>query len=162
MNRPRRSISSNPASTVKSRFTNGFLQALLRINRQRTSTAYTPREIFRGYLRVKIAADVSMASAIGSRRAWSRAVLRKVRSHRRDGAQVRRMSFLAMRKRNLYGKIKCDEDVGFYQANVLRKLVPGGEAMDMCCLLSETAHYIKCLNIQLKVMRRIAENFSTT
>ncbi|KAF5470278.1 hypothetical protein F2P56_010802 [Juglans regia] len=162
---PRRSISSNPASTVKSRFTNGFLKALLRINRQRitSTTAYTPREIFRGYLRVKIAADVSMASAIGSRRAWSRAMLRKVRSHGRDGAQVRRMSFLAMRKRNLYGKkIKCvEEDVGCYQANVLRKLVPGGAAMDMCCLLGETAHYIKCLNTQVKVMRRIAEVFST-
>ncbi|XP_040993746.1 transcription factor IBH1-like [Juglans microcarpa x Juglans regia] len=160
---PRRSISSNPASTVKSRFTNGFLQALLRINRQRitSTTAYTPREIFRGYLRVKIAADVSMASAIGSRRAWSRAILRKVRSHGRDGAQVRRMSFLAMRKRNLYGNIKCVEDAGFHQANVLRKLVPGGEAMDMCCLLGETAHYIKCLKTQVKVMGRIAEVFST-
>ncbi|KAB1225649.1 Transcription factor IBH1 [Morella rubra] len=104
-----------------------------------------------------------MASAVGSRKAWSRAMLRKVRSQGRQSVQVRRMGFLGVRKRNLYGDQKFVEEpaVGICQANELRKLVPGGEAMDMCNLLDETAHYIKCLATQVKVMRRIADVFST-
>ncbi|KAJ6956316.1 hypothetical protein NC652_007409 [Populus alba x Populus x berolinensis] len=30
--------------------------------------------------------------------------------------------------------------------------------MDICCLLEETAHYIKCLATQVKVMQSIAIN----
>lgn len=44
-----------------------------------------------------------------------------------------------------------------WKASELRKLVPGGEAMDMCKLLDETADYIKCLATQVKLMRRIAD-----
>lgn len=46
-------------------------------------------------------------------------------------------------------------------ASKLRKLVPGGEAMDLCNLLDEAAHYIKCLNTQVQVMRCIADFYST-
>lgn len=55
-----------------------------------------------------------------------------------------------------------DELVGFGdQENKLRRLVPGGEAMDVCSLLDETSHYIKCLTTQVKMMKRIAEIRST-
>lgn len=54
-----------------------------------------------------------------------------------------------------------DQEVGFGQAKELRKLVPGGQAMDLCHLLEEAAHYIKCLNSQVQVMRSIADFYST-
>lgn len=107
---------------------------------------------------------MSMASAVGSRRAWSRAILfRKLRNQGRNSTvQIRRMSnILGMRKRNLCGKKYSMEEVGVCQAEQLRKLVPGGEEMDMCNLLGETAHYIECLTTQVNVMRRIAEIFSS-
>ncbi|KAF5446484.1 hypothetical protein F2P56_032111 [Juglans regia] len=165
MNPKRFSSSTRPSTTVKSRFACGFLRALWRINRQRrTSTSASSREICRRYLRVKVAADVSMASAVGSRRAWSRAILlRKLRNQGQNGTvRVRRMSNIPrMRKRNICGN-KCTEEVaGTCQAEQLRKLVPGGEEMDMCNLLGETAHYIECLTTQVNVMRRIAEILST-
>ncbi|KAG2672677.1 hypothetical protein I3843_13G046600 [Carya illinoinensis] len=163
MNPKRFSSSTRPSTSVKSRFTCGFLRALWRINRQRRTTSASSREICRRYLRVKVAADVSMASAVGSRRAWSRAILlRKLRNKGQNGTvRVRRMSnILGMRKRNICGN-KCTEELGTCQAEQLRKLVPGGEEMDMCNLLGETAHYIECLTTQVKVMRRIAEILST-
>lgn len=39
----------------------------------------------------------------------------------------------------------------------LRGLVPGGEDMETCCLLEETADYIKCLAKQVQVMKSIAD-----
>ncbi|XP_040992451.1 transcription factor IBH1-like isoform X1 [Juglans microcarpa x Juglans regia] len=153
MNPKRFSSSTWPSTTVKSRFTCGFLRALWRINRQRRTTSASSREIRRRYLRVKVAADVSMASAVGSRRAWSRAILlRKIRNQGQNGTvRVRRMSNILgmMRKRNIRGNYKCTEEVGTCQAEQLRKLVPGGEEMDMCNLLGETAHYIECLTTQM-------------
>jgi hypothetical protein len=154
------------SSTIKSRFTRHFLGTLLKINRQRTrTTPSSPREIYERYLRVKIAADVSMASAVGSRRAWSRAVLAKIRQHQgrhhrhgHGGVQVGN-GIISMRKRNyLYGK-KCICN----NAKELRKLVPGAEAiLDTCSLLDETAHYIKCLTNQVKVMTTIAHQICST
>ncbi|BBH09966.1 ILI1 binding bHLH 1 [Prunus dulcis] len=78
-----KSLSLRPKTSVKSRFTKGFLQALKRIQgqRSRSPNVSSPREMCRRYLSVKIAADASMASAVGSRRAWSRALLTKIRSH---------------------------------------------------------------------------------
>lgn len=39
----------------------------------------------------------------------------------------------------------------------LRRLVPGGEAMDLYGLLDETAHYMKCLSTQVQVLRNIVD-----
>lgn len=47
------------------------------------------------------------------------------------------------------------KELGFGQTDELRNLVPGGETMDFCSLLDETAHYIKCLTTQVQVMRSI-------
>lgn len=157
-----KSLSLRPKTSLKSRFTKGFLQALKRIHgqRSRSPNVSSPREMCRRYLSVKIAADASMASAVGSRRAWSRALLTKIRSHRAP----RVCKYSARRIDNSKKKKKKCEDgqeIGVNsEANELRKFVPGGEAMDICSLLDEAAHYIKCLNTQVKVMRRIANIYS--
>ena len=150
---------SPTSSTIKSRFTRRFLRALLKIYRQRTRTPSSPMEICQRYLKVKLAADVSMASAVGSRRAWSRAMLAKIRHGVRAGST----SSLTMRKRKIYHEKKSTKEVGIVgNAKMLRKLVPGGEAMDTCSLLDETFHYIKCLSTQVKVMTRIADQICST
>jgi len=116
-------------------------------------------EICQRYLKVKLAADVSMASAVGPRRAWSRAMLAKIRHGVRAGST----SSLTMRKRKIYHGKKSTKEVGIAgNAKMLRKLVPGGEAMDTCSLLDETFHYIKCLSTQVKVMTRIADQICST
>lgn len=159
-----KSLSLRPKTSLKSRFTKGFLQALKRIHRQRSRSpnVSSPREMCRRYSSVKIAADASMASAVGSRRAWSRALLTRIRSHgapRVYKYSARRIDNSKKKKK----KKKCEdgEEIGVIcEANELRKFVPGGEAMDICSLLDEAAHYIKCLNTQVKVMRRIADIYS--
>ncbi|ONH92694.1 hypothetical protein PRUPE_8G190000 [Prunus persica] len=155
-----KSLSLRPKTSVKSRFTKGFLQALKRIQgqRSRSPNVSSPREMCRRYLSVKIAADASMASAVGSRRAWSRALLTKIRSHgapRVYKYSARRIDNSKKKKK----KKKCEdgEEIGVNsEANELRKFVPGGEAMDICSLLDEAAHYIKCLNTQCFQRRRRA------
>lgn len=44
----------------------------------------------------------------------------------------------------------------------LRKLVPGSETMDSCCLMDETADYIKCLAAQVEVMKTLVDLYTTT
>ncbi|KAH7542534.1 hypothetical protein FEM48_Zijuj02G0084400 [Ziziphus jujuba var. spinosa] len=53
-----------------------------------------------------------------------------------------------------------EKEVGNLEAMEIRKLVPDREAMEIYKLLDETAHYIKCLTIQVKVMTRIADFYS--
>ncbi|CAN6684904.1 unnamed protein product [Malus baccata var. baccata] len=138
--------------------------AYVRINRQRSISSSTnipsPMEMCRRYLSVKNAADAAMASAVGTRRAWSRTLLTKInRSHK--GSQIYNCS--ARRADNSKKRMKmkkCDdeEEIGtICEADELRKFVPGGEAMDICSMLDEAAHYIKCLKTQVKVMEKIAD-----
>ncbi|XP_022759818.1 transcription factor IBH1-like [Durio zibethinus] len=163
----------NPSS-LKSRFTTRFLRALTKINGQKPISSSSPREMFQRYRRIKVAADKSMAWSVRSRRTWSRAMLWKLRSRYscRQASSSRRSSVrtstiiksrqakTSHEKENKNTTTGQDE-VGFVvQADKLRKLVPGGEAMDLCNLLGETAHYIKCLTTQVQVMRKIAHFYS--
>ncbi|OAY34933.1 transcription factor IBH1 [Manihot esculenta] len=165
---PRHLSSLNPSSSLKSRFTKAFLRSLLKINKK-TPFPYRPKEVFHRCRRVKVAADKSLACAVGSRRAWSRAMLCKIRRRalrrgRKQRPSVRRI--IVGNQTTNWGyclkkkKMSDDQEVGIDQASKLRKLVPGGEAMDLCSLLDEAAHYIKCLNTQVQVMRRIANFYS--
>lgn len=156
---PQRS-SLNPCS-IKSRFTHVFLRALMRIHRKpKRPSLNSSREIRVRYRRIRIAAYASMASAVGSRRAWSRAMFSKIRKYQQPGRHRGRM-FRA--KTNMHGAMRRRRRTrgGFGGANELRKLVPGCEDMDLCRLLGETEHYIKCLTTQVEVMRKIAGVYPT-
>ncbi|XVF21283.1 hypothetical protein REPUB_Repub12eG0077000 [Reevesia pubescens] len=163
----------NPSS-LKSRFTTRFLRALNKINAQKPISSSSPKEIFQRYRKIKVAADKSMAYSVRSRRTWSRAMLWKLRSRsrRRQGASSgRRRSSVktsttttshhqaANMKRTSHEKDNKtttttttgeDQVELVVQTGELRELVPGGEAMDLCNLLDETAHYIKCLTTQVQ------------
>ncbi|KDP45245.1 hypothetical protein JCGZ_15110 [Jatropha curcas] len=158
---PRQQLSLNPNS-IKSRFTRVFLKSLCKINKQRSFVPYCPKEIYQRSNRVKIAADKSLAFAVGSRKAWSRALLFKIRNRRR---QWRHRTNLLRRIKERKDKSCLSSDVndaGFDLVRKLRKLVPGGEAMELSKLLEEAAHYVKCLKTQVQVMRSIADICSTT
>ncbi|KAK8588478.1 hypothetical protein V6N13_087399 [Hibiscus sabdariffa] len=161
----------NPTS-LKSRFTTRFLRALTKINARNPipSSSPSPREIFQRYRRIKVAADKSMAYSVRSRTTWSRATLSRLRTrsrHRRLASFGRRSSVCTptptptaavLEKTSSHGK---ENEGGLaVQAGELRELVPGGKAMDLCNLLGETAHYIKCLTTQVQVMRTIANLYS--
>ncbi|KAJ7979104.1 30S ribosomal protein S11, chloroplastic [Quillaja saponaria] len=96
----------------------------------------------------------SMAQAVGTRRAWSRAILFKLKNRAMcQGLMKRKRSIcLAAKKKdgNKKSVVRVDDEVP--QANKLRQLVPGGKSMDICSLLEETAHYVKCLTTQVKVL----------
>ncbi|KAK8711757.1 hypothetical protein V6N13_147024 [Hibiscus sabdariffa] len=155
----------NPTS-LKSRFTTRFLRALTKINAPNpiSSSSPTPREIFQRYRRIKVAADKSMAYSVRSRTTWSRATLSRLRTrsrHRRLASFGPRSSVTTaavLEKASSHGK---ENEGGLVvQAGELRELVPGGETMDLCNLLDETAHYIKCLTTQVQVMKTIANLYS--
>ncbi|KAM7501636.1 hypothetical protein LguiB_000540 [Lonicera macranthoides] len=133
-------IPSNPNTSIRTKFAYRFIRALKKLNKNRSSASHaTTREIISS--RIKIAADASMASAVGSRRMWSRAILCKTIKNR------------ALKKRNVHGtkklrRAKRRENPKKVFGTELRKIVPGGESMDMWSLLDETAHYVKCLTTQ--------------
>ncbi|GLU08047.1 hypothetical protein SLE2022_249760 [Rubroshorea leprosula] len=150
----------NPSSSsVKSRFTRRFLRALIKINRQKPSSS-SSREIFLRYRRIRIAADKAMACVIGSRRAWSRAVLRRIKNQK-----GKRLADSLRRSNGIHGMKKMvakeEDEISYEQENELRKLVPGVGAMDLCSMLDETAHYVMCLATQVQVMRKIVDFYST-
>ncbi|KAJ8748194.1 hypothetical protein K2173_000602 [Erythroxylum novogranatense] len=151
--------STNP-NWMKSRFAGALLRALTKIRAQKPSSC-SPRDVFQRYRRVKLAADKSLVFAVGLRRTWSRALLCKIRNQeRRRKSLARRIKTQPIKKCEVKEKMNGEEDdIG--QANELRKLVPGGESMDLCGLFEEAAHYIRCLNTQVQVMRSIVDLYST-
>ncbi|CAA3001435.1 Hypothetical predicted protein [Olea europaea subsp. europaea] len=138
---------SNPNS-IKSRFTYRFVRALKKLNKSR-GVSSSMKETYRRYHMIRVASYASMASAVGSKRAWSRSVLWRIKKKSR---------FHALRRRKASENPR--NDINFHQDNVLRKLIPGGEDMEFCRLLNETAHYIKCLRTQVQIMKNIVDHCS--
>ncbi|XP_058093550.1 transcription factor IBH1 [Magnolia sinica] len=139
--------------SLKTMFAFRFLGALARINQRRSSSSAATTIIKRSR-RIKLAADASMASTVGTKRDWSRAVLRKLRNRSRPRTiPIRTKVSMAKRKRAFGGP-----QPELSQADKLRYLLPGGKAMDFCSLLDETASYIKCLTTQVQVMQKIADS----
>ncbi|KAL2238489.1 transcription factor IBH1-like [Sesamum indicum] len=149
---------TNPSSVIRTRFAVRFLHAMKKLNKK------TPPS--RRYHTIRAAACASMASAVGPRRAWSRAILRKIRArtlHDHLIHKSRNHRLITRRKSaGLRGNPRDQEEVGFRQEDDLRGLVPGGEGMGFCRLLSETAHYIKCLRAQVQVMTNILDHYSSS
>lgn len=147
--------------SIKTRFATKFLQAMNKLNNKRPPSSSTTNK-YKRYRAVRAAARASMASAVGPKRAWSRAVLKKISKKHHSINDTKRRSFITRRKRrnprskNLgFGKEEEKEEEN------LRCLVPGGQGMEFCSLLSETAHYIKCLKAQVQVMTNILHHYSS-
>ncbi|XP_071691801.1 transcription factor IBH1-like [Rutidosis leptorrhynchoides] len=166
-------MSPNPTH-LKNEFAHRFIRSLNNINSiKRSSNA---NKISLRSRRVAIAAYTTMASIVGSKRAWSCAVLRKIRNRSRNkGLLVRKKIKLDhkfginfhhhakvhLKKRN---RIPKREDFDIFknsgQELKLRKLVPGGETMNSWCLMGETADYIKCLAAQVEVMKTLVNLYT--
>ncbi|KAL3531040.1 hypothetical protein ACH5RR_010362 [Cinchona calisaya] len=144
-------IHPNPRST-RTRFAYRFLRAMKKLNKQRTPPT-SIRETYKRYHMVKVAAYESMALAVGSKRAWSRALLWKIKNRGLKCSFLKRSKTRVLRERNtniLKENPSRKGTFGFQEeANELRKLVPGGEGMDLLTLYDETGHYIKCLTSQI-------------
>ncbi|KAJ8466634.1 hypothetical protein OPV22_029186 [Ensete ventricosum] len=123
-----------------------FLRCLSRIQQTATNSSVGSRS-----RRIRRAAYASMAYSAGHRRAWSWALLRKLRCRR-----VRPV-ILPRRPRIARPQVVIEID----RAEVLRKLVPGGTGMDYCRLLEETADYIRCLATQVRLMQTVTDSISS-
>lgn len=144
-------VSTNPSS-IKTKFAIRFIRAMKKLNYQNRH-ANSPDN---NYHMIRDAAYASMACAVGPRRAWSRAVLRKIRNRH---SLVMKKS--CIRRKRVYARRSPRKGSGCEQENDLRELVPGGEWMDSCSLLYETADYIKCLRAQVQIMTNILHHFTT-
>lgn len=140
----------------KTKFARRFICALSQMRNPRPVSSSIDEDVRTRCHKIKIAAYLSMARAVGSRRVWSRALLFKLRTRARRHNMTRRRPLGLKQKR----VIKNDPQGELSQTKKLRHLVPGGKTMDMCSLLEETAHYITCLATQVKVMQNIADHFS--
>ncbi|XP_071738058.1 transcription factor IBH1-like [Rutidosis leptorrhynchoides] len=169
----------NPNS-LKIQLAYRFLHNLHNLNTKRSNFDNTQIKFNRRSHRVKIAAYASMASVVGSKRAWSRAILCKIRNrvvlsrnykkkvdckttrvrphrhHHHVGSTKKRNPNCSNPKREFINPFGNSG-----QEVKLRKLVPGVEKMDACGLLDETADYIKCLATQVEVMRTLVDLYST-
>lgn len=151
---PINTLPQNP-NAIRTRFAIKFLEAMKRLNKGRVLPSPSMRDKYRRCRAVRAAACASMASAVGPDRAWSRAVLEKIKSRR-----LRRFHMVRSKRRR-FGRRNPRKTQGFGQEQDLRGLVPGGRGMGLCSLLSETAHYINCLQTQVQVMTDILHRYST-
>ncbi|XP_057960017.1 transcription factor IBH1-like [Malania oleifera] len=143
-------------SALKARFTRRFLRYLARIKTSSPSSSSEQETMFcQRCRRIKSGAYSSMALVVGSKRAWSRAVIRKLRKRR--GFAVRNVRVKVMENRTRRSLTSHSSSCSGGEVARLRKLVPGGKGMDFCDLLEETAHYIECLATQVQVMQSIAD-----
>lgn len=158
-------IATAHTRSIKNRFARRFLRSLLKMKRSnRLGTGFQSNEEIRkrNTQRIKTAADRSMARVVGPRKIWSRALLFKLRNRARIQVGLRKRCLVSKKKKVLRKEKKVQViSREPNRADNLRKLVPGGDSMDICSLLEETAHYIKCLATQVKVMQSIADLYST-
>ncbi|CAL1404617.1 unnamed protein product [Linum trigynum] len=157
-------------------FTHRFLTSLRRMNSPDSKTTTTHAAglvIRRRSLRIKRAAYSSMArAAAGSHRAWTRAVLSRTRSQRRRQQHGVRPNYIippSQRRKSVKRAAKLKKKTKkksvvrrLGRAGKLRELVPGGSRMEMGQLLEETAHYVQCLAVQVRVMQAVADHFSSS
>ncbi|CAA7055868.1 unnamed protein product [Microthlaspi erraticum] len=133
-----------------------FLQSLSNLKTQNPSNS--PDKTNDRVKKIKMAAYVSMARAAGGRRLWSRALLRRAASENnkivRFPRRKRRVTWLSRRRCNRRAPVEEKA------ADRLRDLVPGGGEMETSKLMKETAHYIKCLSMQVKVMQCLVDGLS--
>ncbi|CAA2965111.1 Hypothetical predicted protein [Olea europaea subsp. europaea] len=116
---------SNPNS-IKTRFTYRFVQALRKLNKTRSvSVSPSMKETYRRYHMIRVASYASMASAVGSRRAWSRTVLWKIRNRTLHRTLKKKGKIHALRRRKVRENPR--NSLNFHRENDLKKLVPGGE-----------------------------------
>ncbi|KAK4778262.1 hypothetical protein SAY87_018449 [Trapa incisa] len=149
-----------PSNSIKRRFALKFLRTLVRIRKsthQPSPSQSSTWEIRRRAQRIKLAAYSSMARTVGSKRAWSRALTMKLRAAmgnrpwsmiKQESKKMTRRKLIAKRKRHM----EKDLNSGVQE---LRRLVPGGQWMDPLSLMQETAHFLRCLETQVRVMRSI-------
>ncbi|KFK35141.1 hypothetical protein AALP_AA5G243600 [Arabis alpina] len=143
-------------SPRKDLFAHHFLHSLSKLRRQKSLTG--PNKTNERARKIKIAAYVSMARATGgTSRRWSRAILWRL--HRRAKAS-KILGYTKPRKRSLgaaviKGRIRQRKKDAV--ADRLRTVVPGGGDMETLRLMMETAHYIKCLTMQVNVMKSIVD-----
>ncbi|XP_073525507.1 uncharacterized protein [Phyllobates terribilis] len=155
MNPQRRLSSSLSPRSIKTRFIIRFLRSLKKIRNQKCTRKSS-------YHKVKTAADSSMAYVMGPRRAWSRAMILKMKWKRNRSFRIRGpVMVVGGKKKMMIRKKKMKNNQISSQEAQLRKLIPGGELLDTFNLLDETADYIKCLNAQVIVMRSIVNYCST-
>lgn len=161
------SLNPNNKNSIKTRFTYRFLRALnhLSLLENGSSSSIKSNKIRERGSRVKMAANVSMAAAVGSKRAWSLAILwknirnrRQKRMRRHPLILIRPASIKRRKKNTMVGNAnkRNSWDIDMVdEARQLRKVIPGGSGMEIGNLLQETAHYINCLTTQVQVMRNI-------
>lgn len=125
-----------------------FLGALSHI--QKTTAHSTV--VFRCH-RIRCAAYTSMALSAGARSAWSRALLRG--KLRRRCLRKHAVVLQYPRKKEVKLAEGCQDG-----ADVLRRLMPGGAGMGSAELFDETADYIRCLEVQVSLMRSIVNVIS--
>ncbi|KAG2244864.1 hypothetical protein Bca4012_034885 [Brassica carinata] len=135
-----------------------FLQSLSNLRRQNTFNS--PEKTNDRVKKIKKAAYVSMARAAGgTSRLWSRALLRRAAKETnkvvRFSRRKKRVTWLR-RRSNRRDPVEEEEK----EAERLRNLVPGGGAMETSKLIEETAYYIKCLSMQVKVMQCLVDGLS--
>ncbi|XP_042380586.1 transcription factor IBH1-like [Zingiber officinale] len=100
--------------------------------------------------RIRRAACSCMAYSAGPRRAWSRALLRKlVRRRRKPPRRDLPRPAAIIRRRRPVGGDRLEV--------ALRRVVPGGAGMEYCRLLEEAADYVKCLVMQVRLMQSIVD-----
>ncbi|KAK9057470.1 hypothetical protein SSX86_022305 [Deinandra increscens subsp. villosa] len=154
---------NNPAY-LKNQFAHRFIRALNNLHHTKTPPHHNYK-MYNRSTRVKIAANTAMASVVGSRRAWSRAVLWKIRKLRsRKRVNCHHQEKVSLKRRNPKPKTE-DFNNPFgdsSQESKLRELVPGGETLDAVCLMGETANYIKCLVAQVEVMKTLVDLYNPT
>lgn len=156
--------SLNTNSPRKGLFALHFLHSLSKLRRDKSFIG--SKKTTKRVRKIKTAAYVSMARAAGgTSQTWSRAILWRL--HRR--AQLSKIvRYTKPKKRSsgadiIRGRIwrrRLRRKGAMTTADRLRKVVPGGGDMEMLRLMVETAHYIKCLSMQVNVMQTIVEALS--
>uniref|UniRef100_A0A0D9WSR4 IBH1-like N-terminal domain-containing protein n=1 Tax=Leersia perrieri TaxID=77586 RepID=A0A0D9WSR4_9ORYZ len=150
------------SSSTKAPFEQAFLKNLLLILQDRSSsTPFHAMSLHDRKLAVKSSADIAMAAARGGGARWPKAILPPATTVA-NSCKAQRCRRIIVRSKRLCGgnyKRKSSMVVVRRRTMALRKVVPGGDAIDMdeASLLREAMDYVVHLQAQVDVLRRVSE-----
>lgn len=166
-----------PPSSFRQKYMARLLRALSSTDKIRNNKELS---LLKRRKRIKLVADISLAlTSNGS--LWSHALISKLSKINKDKTllhriigrremkksnmkKVRRRAMMKRRKETCQMKVmkpnpyQIARSMVSQRTKLLKRLIPGGEAMDSCCLLKEAADYIISLRTQVEVMQSLANN----
>ncbi|CAN8273421.1 unnamed protein product [Cochlearia groenlandica] len=139
----------NPSQNFTSKYTSHLFIALQKLKMNKNSSQINQQTVKH---------EVDMALALSTQEfAWSRFLLQKLSSSKNQTTSTSSSSHQIMIQERSYEEEEEEGEEIEEKLSELKKLLPGGQEMNVEEMLSEVCNYITCLELQVIALKSIVQ-----